>query len=129
MKSSFNRSVFLARLYGLGLMLAIVPATSTLAILPMLAEMYQYNSQIETPVNEKQWNTDVDDLDFNDLDFNDLDFNDLDFKDLDFDEDKVIVSSNRGVAKSYRIKILEYDMRHLPSTQVQERTVISPSYQ
>ncbi|MGB2139879.1 MAG: hypothetical protein ACPHVZ_05905 [Psychrobacter sp.] len=119
MKSSFNRSVFLARLYGLGLMLAIVPATSTLAILPMLAEMYQYNSQIETPVNEKQWNTDVDDLGFNDLDFNDL----------DFDEDKVIVSSNRGVAKSYRIKILEYDMRHLPSTQVQERTVISPSYQ
>jgi hypothetical protein len=124
MKSSFNRSVFLARLYGLGLMLAIVPATSTLAILPMLAEMYQYNSQIETPVNEKQWNTDVDDLGFNDLGFNDLDFNDL-----DFDEDKVIVSSNRGVAKSYRIKILEYDMRHLPSTQVQERTVISPSYQ
>ena len=124
MKSSFNRSVFLARLYGLGLMLAIVPATSTLAILPMLAEMYQYNSQIETPVNEKQWNTDVDDLGFNDLDFNNLDFNDL-----DFDEDKVIVSSNRGVAKSYRIKILEYDMRHLPSTQVQERTVISPSYQ
>lgn len=119
MKSSFNRSVFLARLYGLGLMLAIVPATSTLAILPMLAEMYQYNSQIKTPVNEKQWNTDVDDLGFNDLDFNDL----------DFDEDKVIVSSNRGVAKSYRIKILEYDMRHLPSTQVQERTVISPSYQ
>ena len=124
MKSSFNRSVFLARLYGLGLMLAIVPATSALAILPMLAEMYQYNSQIETPVNEKQWNTDVDDLGFNDLGFNDLDFNDL-----DFDEDKVIVSSNRGVAKSYRIKILEYDMRHLPSTQVQERTVISPSYQ
>ncbi|WP_025646976.1 MULTISPECIES: hypothetical protein [unclassified Psychrobacter] len=124
MKSSFNRSVFLARLYGLGLMLAIVPATSTLAILPMLAEMYQYNSQIETPVNEKQWNTDVDDLGFNDLDFDDLDF-----KDLDFDEGKVIVRSNRGVAKSYRIKILEYDMRHLPSTQVQERTVISPSYQ
>nr|WP_299039819.1 hypothetical protein [uncultured Psychrobacter sp.] len=124
MKSSFNRSVFLARLYGLGLMLAIVPATSTLAILPMLAEMYQYNSQIETPVNEKQRNTDVDDLGFNDLDFNDLGFNDL-----DFDEDKVIVSSNRGVAKSYRIKILEYDMRHLPSTQVQERRVISPSYQ
>ena len=43
MKSSFNRSVFLARLYGLGLMLAIVPATSALAILPMLAEMYQFD--------------------------------------------------------------------------------------